>query len=231
MRLVLKKSFQTIELARRFVERLPKKGYTAEIFETRKKRRRLKIIYETVSYLRKVKGKKRRVRVTYQREIRRIVVRAVRVFEVVYGKYQRVRSLPEYLAEIKEAYGIPKAHISYPRSYLKWIDGPSKFWGWSKTYPPYRGLVDFVKVEVWAVVSRKSSREAPIEYFVWAYSRAEGLTVGISWDHIEKTIQDLKEDVMEMIEKKRDYLELHEFIGWTGYPDADWYKNTVRKFG
>ena len=180
----------------------------------------------TVSYLKKLRGRKRRTRIFYTYERRYWVIQPVDVFDVIYEKYQALVPLKNYLDEIKERYELTRAEISYPKDFLIWRHVESDFWAWSRNYPPYHGLAYFVKVEIWFVVTRNQGKDDE-ETFVWSHSRADRLDVGISWEEVQKLVRELQNDTIRSIERK-DYLTLQEFIGWSAYPKADWYYKTVR---
>lgn len=219
--------FSSLEEARLFCGQKAKQGFACDIFETVRKRRRIKITRISVSYLRRVKKKRRRIRIRYVREVRSFVRTAETVFQVTLEKYAPWKSLKSHIESVQKKYGIKNKHVDYPARYLKWLYAPDLYWAWSRRFPPYRGLGYFVKVEIWAVVSRNEGTPEE-EFFIWSQSRARGLDIGVSWDEILKIKSQLESDFFKMIERKSHYLALKEFIGFAVYPRTDWYYQTLK---
>ncbi len=133
-------------------------------------------------------------------------------------------SLRSWIQFIKEKYGISRGHVEPIHKFLKWVHEPTKFFSWSRVYPPYRGQGFYVKLEIWYVIRNRKTDE----YFIWDASRTRGIdTIGIEWDEIFPKRDELIQDTLKMIEKK-DYLEFLGVIGWSVYPNADWYNNLLK---
>lgn len=215
------KFYGSIEDAARALRRLPNKSRyeIVETYVTKTFKIPRKVSY---SYLRKIKGRKRRVRVhvsyiVYDRKRRRVKVYALSLLA------QAWVTLKSYVASILKKYEIDS--YDPPRKFLKWTRTTNHWWGWVKRFPPYQGAF-YIVVEVWFVVFNDNSGE----YFLWSRSRSKGLEDGLDWNDAMNAVRDLQKDVMKWIDGK-DYLQLIEFVGWSAYPDSDWFNQNRRGRG
>lgn len=222
------KIFDSLPDARLFCEKLRADGYECDVRTDAVRRRRVKTFTQTISYLRRSPNRSRRVRVTYVRTWKEVRIVTVKIHRVRYFKPDLWQHLPTVLRRIQEKYRIKNKNVSYPKNFLKWFHTPTGFFSWSRSYPPYKGIAHFVKVEMWAVLTRNDNAKEEEEYFIYSWSRARGLEGGIDWESILKVKAELEADVAQMIENKADYMELHEWIGFAAYPEANWYFKTVK---
>ena len=221
-----------------------------------------------VSYLRKVRGRRRRVRVSYTRRVpvrrlrkRRLKKRVPRPVKKPFLRrkkkrrlskrqqfaYRRRRQhsiqqkrpkaliaekprfipLKKYLESLTARYGKGLLGADETPRWLKWVEVNSLFWAWSKRYPPYHGRAFYVKIEMWYVVERFDEDTQKSRFYLWKNSRAQGLEHGVEWRRILAIKADLENDIVEMI-SKTSYLTFHGFVGWSVYPDADWYNKKIQ---
>lgn len=212
------KLFETIEAASRFLKTLKDK-HRYEIKEKFIVRFTLVSTRISYSYLRKTKGKKRRVRVHVSYLVYKRLRRRVRVYYLSLLPKRWV-ALKPHVSTLLKKYDI-QTHDP-PRKFLKWFNTENDFWGYNKSFPPYRAAY-YVVIEVWFIILNTNTDE----FFLWSRSRTEGIAIGVDWNEAIQAINVLRHDLLKWVDSK-DYLELVEFVGWSAYPDSNWFNRKRR---
>lgn len=132
--------------------------------------------------------------------------------------------IKDRLKDIREEFDIDRAAVDYPPPWIKWANSENNFWSWVKKFPPIpHDEAEYVKIEVWYVVYH----ELMEEHLLRSASRSSGMVMGVEWPDVLKIKGDLQSDVLTRVENT-DYLEFQDFVGWSAYPNANWYNRKVK---